>query len=254
MGIVVEYRGRLHDLSRMDAALDTVRHFCREVGWECSDYSEQVSGVVINPAERNPGIQGGRYDPKSPTRVTVNRGDTSISWDEKSVELVEGPVRGVIAKAPNDGQFPFIFDSDGWLGYFISMAPEWLAGTPYAGVQHYLWSRMATKTSFGGFEFHVGVCAILKRLRQDFLPEMKVSDDTDYFETGDLKALRSEHNIMSIFLGAAQEPAFLKMIMQAAGLPAEQVESAELLDPRTMKPKTAEAPAPKAKAAKTTVH
>jgi len=87
---------------------------------------------------------------------------------------------------------PFIFDSDGELhSFFEVLLPD---PTPYKIV--------SVKTHNAGVEGHIGLCRLLQHVKAAYLPDLKVTDESGFWEQQDESALRQYFNKLDRFADA----------------------------------------------------
>ena len=87
---------------------------------------------------------------------------------------------------------PFIFDSNGELhSFFEVLLPD---PTPCKIV--------SVKTHYAGIEGHIGLCRLLQRVKAAFMPDLKVTDESDFWEQQDESALRQYFNKLDRFSDA----------------------------------------------------
>jgi hypothetical protein len=141
MGIIIAYRGRLADLTRIEDFEDRVLDFALEF-----DGLAQI-------------------------------------WRSQSDDEPRRMVRGVLLNlAPGQEPVSLLLSPEGWLIGLTDVedaeqgrltAPPWCF----------------TKTQFGPLEGHVALIEMLTALKQEFLPDLEVSDEGGYWQTRDLAGL-----------------------------------------------------------------
>ena len=256
MGIAISYNGSLDDVSRLEELVADVRQFCQSVGWEFAEISQHISGVALagtaadftGPKKRGKKPKGPKVDmEKWPEELTTRMGGLTLRFDVGPPDLLEETWRGILVNPPGTESVWLTFDAHGRLCHYMDVPQRMIKGK-LKDQKHYWCFPVFTKTS-GRVDEHIGICLLLKMVRDKYMKNLKVDDDTGYFKTGDLKKLHADNAVMAVFLGALKSnPAFLATIFKAAGLPAEAVATAVPIESRLSIPiKTG------GKAAKTTV-
>lgn len=109
------------------------------------------------------------------------------SWPDDNPQRV---IRGMILNlAPGQESFSLLVSPEGWLIplHEIEAAEKGeLTEPPYCWV----------KTQFGSVEGHVIVVQLLKYLKGEFFPDLEVSDEGEYWETGDAKLLAGKMSFL----------------------------------------------------------
>lgn len=61
------------------------------------------------------------------------------------------------------------------------------------------------KTQFGGIETHITVVKLLQYLKQKYLPDMEVEDESGYWHTGDIAELKKRFHMVEEGLSTVQQ-------------------------------------------------
>ena len=251
MGIVIGYRGTLNELSSIDGLIADVRLFCQQIGWEFTEVADPISGIALSTADD---FMGGKRKKKSlpsekwPKEETVDMGSVKLRFDHKNPTLIEETWRGIIVNPPDTESLVLAFDGKGRLCQYLPVSQTWVIG-PLKDQPHYMCFPLFCKTT-GATEQHIAICVLLKMVRDKYIKDLKVNDDTGYFKSGNVKKLEEEHGYMAGFIGAMkQDPNFLKSVFKAAGI-GELAEGAVLLPSEITVPR----PGPARKAKKSTIH
>jgi hypothetical protein len=238
MGIVISFRGTLDDISRLDSLVADVRKFCGHAGWEFDEISEQISGIAMGTADD---FMGGRRKKKTvdyenwPEEETFRMGSLTLRFDSKNPTMIEEPWRGIIAHPPGTESLSLTFDGKGRLCHFMEVPQRWVRGR-LKDEKHYLCFPLFTKTT-GEPDQHIAICVLLKMLRDRYISNLKVNDETGYYKTGSLAKLRQGHAVMAGFIGAIKNnPAFLKTVLKAAGVDEKAAETAVVLPSEILSP------------------
>src|SRR5437899_1252060 len=87
MGICISYKGSLSDPATLDEALREIGEFCHTAGWECHDFSEHYSGVVLSSQAEADGDAPIQHDPEPwPERPEGHGGLRRIVREPKNVD------------------------------------------------------------------------------------------------------------------------------------------------------------------------
>ena len=99
-------------------------------------------------------------------------------------------VRGLIIDlAPGQEPTCFLFSPEGWLIRLFEIEE---AEDGKLTEQPYCW----VKTQFGPIEGHVALVELLRAIKVEFIPNLEVMDEGDYWETRDLDNLRRKFNFL----------------------------------------------------------
>jgi hypothetical protein len=166
MGITIHYHGRLDDPAQVDAALAMLRAFCARRGWPYRTHDFSARGTFETYSTRSvpsdlPGLEE--------SVVETHYVELDTRW------------RGLIIQ-PHPESEPLVLMFDPQTARLMML-------TDVPG-GHSLSYSLHIKTQFAPSETHVAVCAVLHRLQAEFGREnLRVSDESEYYETGDLAAL-----------------------------------------------------------------
>jgi hypothetical protein len=58
-------------------------------------------------------------------------------------------------------------------------------------------ASVPVKTQFAPAEVHAGIVKLLRHLKKKYFPDLEVSDEGGYWETGDLDALREKQALLN---------------------------------------------------------
>lgn len=255
VGIVINYRGTLDDVGRLDSLIADVRLFCRQAGWEYTEVSEQISGIAMGTAADfmgGRGIKKSRSKPKEqekwPEEETFRRGGLTLRFNAENPTLIEETCHGVIAHPPGTDSLALTFDGQGRLCTFMDVPQSWVKG-PLKDQKHYLCFPLFCKTT-GEPEQHIAICLLLRMLRDSYISNLKVDDETRYFKTGNLAKLREGHALIAGLIdGIKNNPAFLKTVLKAAGIDEKSADTAVLLPGEILR-----SPKPTRKPKKPSIH
>lgn len=162
MGVSLHYRGRLNDIGLLASLREEVSDIADTMGWSTATLDDDWS-VLPGATLGNDGVVHGNLG-----------------------------LRG-IAVTPDANSEPLVlyFDRDGFLRSPTSMLLI-LDGTlsPEAA-----WVSM--KTQFAGPDIHVWVIGLLKYLKKHYMSDLEVSDESDYWHTGDRAKIEADMALLN---------------------------------------------------------
>jgi hypothetical protein len=149
--------------------------------------------------------------------LALELGGQARVWRTTDDDNPQRVVRGVLLNLfPGQETFSLLVSPEGWL---VGMADiedaerGKLAEPPYCFV----------KTQFGPIEGHVALIEMLTMLKKEFLPDLEVSDEGEYWEGRDLELLtRNFRQVQAAIDGMAEG-------LERHGLSAEAAEDREIL-------------------------
>jgi len=148
MGITIHYHGRLDDPLRIDDALAMIRAWCADHEWPCRWLEFEVKGSHI----------------------------TYVDDEERRVELDTRWRGWTIQPHPECESLLLAFDDAARLMMCFDAAD---------GERMVMYS-LFVKTQFAPPQVHIEICELLHRLQSEFARRgLVVSDEGEYFETGD---------------------------------------------------------------------
>lgn len=173
MGVSIHYRGQLAAPDSIYQLIEEVSDIAQTMGWKYKCMNEDWSAPPSARLEssREPGI-----------RITGNCALKGIHFQPH--EHCE-PVwlyfnaQGILTS-------PFQVALDAEEGY--PMRKTWLF----------------TKTQFGGIETHITVVKLLQYLKQKYLPDLEVEDESGYWYTGDIAELKKRFHMVEEGLSIVQ--------------------------------------------------
>jgi hypothetical protein len=152
MGMTIHYEGQLDDPARLDDALAMIREWCADHEWPCRWLDVKVEGP----------------------HTTFDDGE------ERVIEMNTRWRGWTIQPHPKCESLLLAFDDDARLMMCFDAADGSSLVTRYLFV----------KTQFAPFQVHIEICELLHRLQDEFARQgLVVSDEGEYFETGDEKRL-----------------------------------------------------------------
>jgi hypothetical protein len=149
--------------------------------------------------------------------LVLEIGGTAEIWRSAATDDPSRMVRGILATlAPGQETTSLLVSPEGWLiGLFqIKDAERGLIEEPP-------WCRV--KTQFGPVEAHVALVELLRALDEEFLAELEVSDEGEYWESRDLPGLIEKHAFVQSSIDGIKEG------LERHGLSSEAAEDPEIV-------------------------
>lgn len=222
MGIIIDYHGKLDDLSRLDELVCDVKDFCRQVQWKYREWSEHLVGIRHTSLEDWEAPKGKKKRrERSPEThpdeyLELCLGSLTLYFDQVSPDFMEETMRGIYCYPPGTESVNLVFDSSGNLCSYLALGVK--APGKFKDVKYYSFMRPFTKTT-GCVEEHIRICKLLRMIQAKHMPKLVVTDHAGYFETLDEKKLMAESLGLSAMIGAFRsDPSLLKT---ALNLPKE---------------------------------
>ncbi|NOZ06549.1 MAG: hypothetical protein GXP41_09420 [Chloroflexi bacterium] len=227
MGISISYRGDLNDPSQIENLIADMKMKCRHLEWSCEDVDDRILGQAYcflgsdeTPTE-TPGLREGHAYMEL------------VPVDER--------VRGVRIHPPGAEALSLTFNRTGHLCWYMEMPGKIAPATFGSGDKaipfttftdepgyYAQFDRPWVKTT-GAIKSHALIVALLRYVRDHYIHNLQVQDDTGFWETNDADELIQEHRMMGAFIGLFKGEGGAKAIAEMVGL--EDVESVELMDP-----------------------
>jgi len=157
MGVTIHYRGTLDDLSRIDDLCRELADIGKSMQWKTDTRDDSWLGP--------------------PTARLMN---------EHGAVKIKGnlAVKGVTMSPGNGAEsLSFKFDAKGRLRSLMDLLSE-SEGQP---IMERPW--VSVKTQFASPDLHVWIIGLLKYLQKHYISDLEVSDEGEYWETGDRDAL-----------------------------------------------------------------
>ena len=162
MGVSIHYRGKLNDTAMLPALCDEVGDIADSLGWPATTLDDDWS---------------------TPPDATLKNGGK-----------VEGHLglKGIqITPHPDSEPLVLFFDRDGRLRSPMTMLLI-LDGTLQPETA---WVPM--KTQFSTPDTHVCVVGLLKYLKKRYISNLEVSDESEYWDTGDRRKLEDDMSLLN---------------------------------------------------------
>lgn len=157
-----------------------------------------------------------------------NRGWKYTDVDDDKVKL-----KGILLQPSSEIEVtPFLFDAQGYLHSFADLI------APHNPLPQKYWIA-SVKTHYAGVEEHIAFIHLLRQVKEQFFPNLKVTDESDYWTHGDEAQVRAYFSRMDGYLSAfkkrlendvapgdaADEDSLLENILRAAEMAKREVDS-----------------------------
>lgn len=164
MGVSIHYRGRLNDVGQLPDLCEEVADIAAAMGWQ--------STRLDDDRERPP-------DPRLRGSLTGARIDGHLGL--KGIQIETGSQAESLS---------FFFDREGNLRSLVGMVLL-LEGTLDPAE-----AWVSVKTQFASPDLHVWMIGLLKYLKKRYISNLQVSDEGEYWETGDIRILTEKMNLI----------------------------------------------------------
>jgi len=164
MGITIHYRGSIKDRSVIDQLQQEMVDVCKSMDWKYQLWNEDQSKP---------------YDAEL------------IHTDEGAT--IEGhiPLRGIsIITDPDNESLDLLFNPEGQLSSFML---EILKHDGTLSKDH---DWIFVKTQYGSIDAHIAIIKLLQYLKQNYIPDLEVKDEGEFWETGDKEHLMSKRGFL----------------------------------------------------------
>ncbi|MBM4046591.1 MAG: hypothetical protein FJ279_15880 [Planctomycetes bacterium] len=178
MGITIHYSGKLDDVKALPDLLREVKGFCQQRGWRCREVDERVVGI----AERFKTVS----EKKKRTREGAEFSDCVVHTEE--VKIADRQ-RGVLIWPHRESEtLALVFNKEGELcRYLPDPKPR----------RYFEMKSLFCKTQFAPIETHIAICELLHLVQDRCFANLKVTDEGQYWETGDRDLLARNLGIIS---------------------------------------------------------
>lgn len=191
MGVTIHYRGRLNDVGQLTRLCEELADIAAVMGWQ----STRLDDDWQQPADAR--LHG------SPTgaRIDGNLG-----------------LKGILIE-PGEGaeSLRFFFDREGNLWCPVSRVLV-LEGTLKP---EDAW--VSVKTQFASPEIHVWIIGLLKYLKKRYISNLEVSDEGEYWETGDIRTLKKKMDFLNEKIEHLSRELSSSRFGNVSGLSAEEI-------------------------------
>lgn len=188
MGITIHYSGRLNDPGLIMELISEMRVLAESRGWAYKvfddDWTVEADAHMRHKADGGFEIKG-------------NLG-----------------LKGIILKVhPDCEDFPLLFDSKGHMRSFPGSA--W-------GKSGEKGRSIFVKTQFSPPEVHILIVGILQKLKKNFVANLEVSDEGEFWETGDRNVLEQKMYYLRHRIDFLSDTLNSEQLLDLQGLPPEQ--------------------------------
>jgi hypothetical protein len=193
MGVTMHYRGRLSDVGQVDALCEELADIAKAMGWQSTrldDDWEQPPDARLRHTPQGACIDG------------------------------HLGLKGIQIEPTEDSEsLPFFFDAQGNLR--SPMAVILLLDGTLEPEQAWI----SVKTQFASAELHVWIIGLLKYLKKRYLHDLEVSDEGQYWETGDIRILREKMAQVGRYIDQLSGDLSSGRLGDMSGLSADQIAS-----------------------------
>lgn len=195
MGVTISYTGRLPDIARLPLLVAAIQEAAARRDWPYDLVDERILGTAETLVSRELG---------PPDIVTLDDG-IEIEVENIGVASEYAPVddrwRGIIVFPPESEPVWITFGRDGRMITYLAGEESYSQPGIYLANTY-----LFTKTQFAGVEVHIGVCELLRLCLQHGV-ELDVTDEGDYWETGDRQRLAERLGFLDAAIGAVSRQA-----------------------------------------------
>ena len=165
MGIAINYKGSITDLSMIDKLQKEMVDFSKAMNWKYRLWSEDQSKPF----------------------------DAKLLHTEKGSEIKGHiPLKGITIVIDKDnGGLDLLFNPERKLTSFLSEIMI------YDGTikEEHRWESI--KTQFGAVDSHIAIVKILQHVREKYIPDLDVIDEGEYWETNDREHLMGKRAFLA---------------------------------------------------------
>jgi hypothetical protein len=162
MGVSIHYRGRINNITLIPRLCEEIRDIADSMGWPSTtiddDWSDPTNAVLLEKGE-----------------INGNLGLKGIQFTPR----------------PNSESFSLFFDHD---GHLLSPMSRLMINDGHL-LPEATW--ISIKTQFAGPDTHVWIIGLLKYLKKCYISDLEVSDESEYWETGDRGKLESKMELLN---------------------------------------------------------
>ena len=190
MGVSIHYRGQINDTSLLSTLCDEVGDIARTMGWPSTTLDDDWS--------------------TPPDAILTQGGTVHGHLGLKGIQ---------ITPHPDAEPLVLFFDRDGHLRSPLTMVMI-LAGTMRPATA---WVPM--KTQFAGPDTHVWIVGLLKYLKKRYIANLEVSDESEYWDTGDRRKLEQDIALLNGKMRHLSDTITAGGMGNLAGLSADEIAS-----------------------------
>lgn len=165
MGVTIHYRGTLDDTGSIDAFRRELADIGKSMGWETSPLDDSWLEPPSARLEHRDGV----------ATITGHLGLKGIS----------------LRPGDKAESLSFLFDAQGCLRSCMDVIMRCEGNA----VTEKHWESI--KTQFASPDLHIWIIGLLKYLKKRYMPDLEVSDEGEYWETGDRAALVAKMQLIN---------------------------------------------------------
>ncbi len=132
----------------------------------------------------------------------------SLEWTFTDVDDDEKDLRGIILSPASEMEpIVFLFDSKGRIHSIGDLIAGWKEGD---------FLCTAVKTQFAGSVEHIWLCGLLRHIQRTYMPEIEVTDEGGFWETGDRQELQKRIDFLGDIIkkfGSALDQASMDTVL-----------------------------------------
>ncbi len=191
MGVTIHYRGRLNDVGQFAKLCDELADIAAAMGWKTTRLDD---------------------DWEQPANARLRHTSTGAHIDGHL------GLKGIVLR-PDVGTEPlsFLFDREGNLRSMIGTV------SIIDGTLKPQDAWVFVKTQFAPPEVHVWIVGLLKYLKKHYLADLQVSDEGEYWETGDIGILRRKMDFIGRKIEQLSRDLSSIRLGDVSGLSGEQI-------------------------------
>lgn len=160
MGITIHYKGTIRNLNLVEKLKEEMIDICKAMDWDYQLWDEDHTKP---------------FD----AQLTHKNGGASIQGHI--------PLKGIsIITDPDNESLDLLFNPEGRLSSFML---EILKHDGTFSKDH---NWIFVKTQYGTIDAHIAIVKLLHYLKQNYIPDLEVKDEGEYWETGDKEVLKGK--------------------------------------------------------------
>lgn len=193
MGVSIHYRGRLDDVGQLANLCEELADIAAAMGWETTRLDDDWE----RPADARL-----RFTPAG-AQIDGHLG-----------------LKGILMMPDVEAEsLSFLFDREGNLRSLMDVISI-LDGTLKP---EEAW--VSVKTQFASPELHVWIIGLLKYVKRRYVSDLQVSDEGQYWETGDIRILREKMNLIGVKIEQISAKLSSARFGDVSGLSADEIAS-----------------------------
>lgn len=212
MGITINYEGNLDDPGKVWEFITHMMFKANEWGWPSWEVNERIIGHAYYPVSHEvtdtdrPGFQTGRLG--------------------LGLKPVDDRVRGLNIQPPGTEMLTLTFNRAGKMVFYTAMPGRLEPAETGLGIGmgikeepgFYLEHEVNWVKTTGQIKAHIQIVELLRDAQTHFISNLKVDDDTSFWESGDRLQLVQEHARMAMIIGMFRDPEMIKGLLEATGI------------------------------------